>query len=316
MARSRTLYALGTALTLVTACSAPGNEAVETSGEALSTPFPNDKPAYDYFVAKGLTNFQAAAVVGNLDQESGVNPTISQFGGGPGRGIAQWSAGGRWDTTQGDNLVAYAAMQGMPTSSLTVQLGFIWYELETFPEYGLAKLRATSNVTDATAVFEDNFEGCVYANFPVCNLPQRVTFAKNVLAAFGSDPVPPEGGATHDGASTADAKTSGDSAPSAEGATADVGTVTTEATTSAAVTDAELLQTHDAGSPEKASDGGPTMAAGQGTSTSAEVDSSGCALQPRDAGGSSRGPWLVAIGLAFIRTRRNRSRLRRTTGEV
>ena len=151
MARSRTLYALSTALTLVAACSAPGSEAVETNPEALSTPFPNDKPAYDYFVQKGLTNFQAAAVVGNLDQESGVNPTISQYGGGPGRGIAQWSAGGRWDTTKGDNLVAYAAMQGMPTSSLTVQLGFIWYELETFQEYGLAKLRATTNVTDATA---------------------------------------------------------------------------------------------------------------------------------------------------------------------
>src|SRR5258708_15137791 len=156
---------LGAALTLVTACSAPGNP-FEIPGEAVSALYANDKAAYDYFVAKGLTNFQSAAVVGNLDQESGVNPTISQSGGGPGRGIAQWSAGARWDTTPGDNLVAYAAMQGMPTSSLTVQFGFVLYRLQMFPPYSLAGLRAATNVTDATAVFEDDFQGCRYSNFP------------------------------------------------------------------------------------------------------------------------------------------------------
>ena len=41
---------------------------------------------------------QAAGIIGNLDQESGMDPTISQYDGGPGRGIAQWSTGGRWDT--------------------------------------------------------------------------------------------------------------------------------------------------------------------------------------------------------------------------
>src|SRR5260221_13717659 len=112
---------LGAALTLVTACSAPGNP-FEIPGEAVSALYANDKAAYDYFVAKGLTNFQAAAIVGNLDQESGVSPTISQSGGGPGRGIAQWSAGARWDTTPGDKLVAYAATPRMSTSSMTVQL--------------------------------------------------------------------------------------------------------------------------------------------------------------------------------------------------
>ncbi|MDN5727116.1 MAG: phage tail tip lysozyme, partial [Propionibacteriales bacterium] len=63
----------------------------------------NEKAAFDYFVAKGLTTVQAAGVIGNLDQESGMDPTISELSGGPGRGIAQWSAGGRWDTYAGDN---------------------------------------------------------------------------------------------------------------------------------------------------------------------------------------------------------------------
>src|SRR5260370_42695916 len=124
---------LGVAVTVMAACSAPANDPLARSNAVLSNLYTNDKRAYDYFATKGLTNFQAAAVVGNLDQESGVDPTISQFGGGPGRGIAQWSAGARWDKTSGDNLGADAAMQGLPTKSLAVQLDFLWAELPTFP---------------------------------------------------------------------------------------------------------------------------------------------------------------------------------------
>src|SRR5437660_629039 len=79
---------------------------------------------------------------------------------GPGRGIAQWSAGGRWDSDQGDNLVAFASQEGQSPYSLDVQLDFIMYELQTFPDYGLAKLKASTNVTDATTDFELDFEGC------------------------------------------------------------------------------------------------------------------------------------------------------------
>jgi hypothetical protein len=293
---------LGGALTLA-ACSAPANEPFDTSREALSTPFANDKPAYDYFVGKGLTNFQGAAVVGNLDQESGVNPTISQFGGGPGRGIAQWSAGGRWDTTPGDNLVAFAAMQGLPTSSLTVQLGFIWYELETFSEYGLSKLRATTNVTDATTVFEDDFEGCVYANFPVCNLPQRITFAKNVLAAYGSDPVMRDGGVARDAGFSGDSAVASDTQSSGDGAS-----ITDEPTGDAAAGNAAAIDattsppSNDSavppidGASQQMSEAGPSAAR-------AEMDAGGCTLSP--TGGSSRvGSWWIALGIVLARARR------------
>jgi hypothetical protein len=178
---------LGAALLLVTACSGASDPSVGTSGAAATTAFPNDKTAYDYFVAKGLTNFQAAGVVGNLDQESGVDPTIDQENGGPGRGIAQWSAGGRWDTDSGDNLVAFAATEGLPTSSLTVQLDFVWYELETFSSYGLSTLRASTNVTDAATDFEIDFEECDVAS--ECDASSRVAYAKDVLAAYGNDGV-------------------------------------------------------------------------------------------------------------------------------
>src|SRR5215471_678256 len=90
--------------------------------EALQTAFANDQAAYDFFVARGLTNFQAAGIVGNLDQESGVNPNSVQYGGGPGRGIAQWSVGGRWDTSAHDNVQWYAGTKSESATSLNLQL--------------------------------------------------------------------------------------------------------------------------------------------------------------------------------------------------
>src|SRR5579863_10246567 len=121
-------------------------------GSIVAVGLANDKAAFDYFLGKGLVNFQAAGIVGNLDQESGVDPTAVQSGG-PGRGIAQWSVGGRWDTDANDNAVWYAAQQGQSVDSLQLQLDFIWYELTTFPNYGLASLIASTDVTSATIAF-------------------------------------------------------------------------------------------------------------------------------------------------------------------
>src|SRR5207302_7806200 len=150
--------------------------------EAAGTAFANDQPAYDFFVAKGLTNFQSAGIVGNLDQESGVDPHSVQYGGGPGRGIAQWSVGGRWDTSANDNVLAYASQKGESSTSLNLQLEFIWYELNSIG-YGFAQLKATTNVTDATLAFMDRYEIC-----GTCASAQRIQYAKDVLAAYGAAP--------------------------------------------------------------------------------------------------------------------------------
>src|SRR5581483_45719 len=123
-----------------------------------------------------------AGIVGNLDQESGVNPGSVQFGGGPGRGIAQWSVGGRWDTSANDNVIAYAKSKGESATSLNAQLEFIWYELTSFG-YGYSQLKATTNVTDATVVFMDKYEIC-----GTCAQSQRVSYAQSVLSAYGVTP--------------------------------------------------------------------------------------------------------------------------------
>ena len=141
----------------------------------------NNQVAFDYFVGKGLTAVQAAGIVGNLDQESGMDPTISQSGGGVGRGIAQWSAGGRWDTDTNDNVAWYAGQEGASADSLDLQLDFIWYELQTFSGYGLASLRAATTISAATVAFQNDFEGC-----GECDESQRIAYAEAAYSDFAS----------------------------------------------------------------------------------------------------------------------------------
>jgi hypothetical protein len=240
---------------------------------APATAFPNDQTAYDYFRTQGFTTFQAAAIVGNLDLESGLDPTIAQQGGGPGRGIAQWSAGGRWDTDAGDNLVAFAAQKGKSPTALDVQLDFIVYELDMFPAYGLAKLQATTNVTDATTDFELDFEGCAIAS--ECDLSARISYAQDVLAAYAGDPVNSDGGST-----AADA-----------GATAGLD-----------LAGASRDAAGSSGDAAAARDGGAAAARAGG----------GCAVAAAGAAGGAPATWTVAIGLALGIASRRRRHARRS----
>jgi len=172
--------------TFLSGCAAestlpPDEEDEPTLGTGEQALTANERTAYEYFVGKGLTDFQAAAIVGNLIQESNVLPGAVQSGGGLGRGIAQWSVGGRWDEDPRDNVVWYAGLSGRSAWSLGAQLDFIWYELQTFSWYGFARFRATDTVTEATIAFQDDFEGC--GN---CHQSTRILYAKQVLAAYGS----------------------------------------------------------------------------------------------------------------------------------
>jgi hypothetical protein len=161
------------------------------------TSFANDQQVFDYFRGKGLSAVQAAGIAGNLDQESGADPQAVQPGG-PGRGIAQWSVGGRWNSDSNDNVSWYAGSQSKDVYSLDLQLDFIWYELTTFAGYGLASLQQATTLTAATVAFQNDFEAC-----GKCNQSQRVAYAKDVLAAFGADTVDGGTSPASDGASAA-----------------------------------------------------------------------------------------------------------------
>lgn len=110
---------------------------------------PNAAIAFDYLTGKGLSDFQAAAVIGNLQWESGLNPRLEamDINGLPGRGIAMWQPP-RWQ-----NLLTFAA--GRDPRSLDVQLDFLWSEL---PSAGLTPLLASTQLEDAVTIFQDRFE--------------------------------------------------------------------------------------------------------------------------------------------------------------
>jgi hypothetical protein len=142
----------------------------ETTAASAGTDRGNERTAFRYLTRKGLTAEQAAGVVGNLDWESGMDPRSAQQGGGPGRGIAQWGVGGRWDTYACDNAQWYADSHRRSVHALSLQLDFTWYELTAFSYYGLAQLRSSTTIDDAVAAFQDNFERC---NPTYCATEQR-----------------------------------------------------------------------------------------------------------------------------------------------
>jgi hypothetical protein len=101
--------------------------------------------------AKGLTPAQAAGVAGNLQVESGFNPTAANPREGA-IGLAQWEGGRR------TALQAYAAAHNSTETDLLTQLSFLWSELQG-PESGaLSRLTATNDPGTAAAVFDQYYE--------------------------------------------------------------------------------------------------------------------------------------------------------------
>tara|TARA_R110001606_G_scaffold397346_1_gene573550 strand:- start:317 stop:1024 length:708 start_codon:yes stop_codon:yes gene_type:complete len=113
----------------------------------------------DRLIDGGLTETAAIGIVANLKAESNLDPAIKQYGGGPGRGLAQWEKGGRYDTDP-INLSKFAKKRGTNWSDLDTQIDFILYEMERHPEYRKVKelLNRTDNVEDATIVFLRKYE--------------------------------------------------------------------------------------------------------------------------------------------------------------
>jgi tail lysozyme len=152
-----------------------GDGGVVLTLAASDAPNSAARTAFEFFVTQGLARVQAAGIVGNLLQESNVNPAAIQAGG-PGRGIAQWSVGARWN-----GLLRFARAHHQSALALDTQLQFLWHELTTVPSLGLGALRAARSVAGATGAFARSFEVC-----GLCNEPRRVAFAEAVLRAFGN----------------------------------------------------------------------------------------------------------------------------------
>ncbi len=124
----------------------------------------------------GLTPTAAVGIVANLKAESNLDPAIKQFSGGPGRGLAQWEKGGRYDTDP-INLVKFAKKKGTSWSDLDTQIDFILHEMDRHPEYKKVKdmLNKSDSVKDATLIFLKKYEK---AGTP--HTDKRLKFAKDL----------------------------------------------------------------------------------------------------------------------------------------
>ena len=112
----------------------------------------NEQQAYQYLIAQGYPPVAAAGIVGNLVQESGVNPTVNPGDSGTAHGIAQWR-GDRWSGLQD-----YAKQNRGSVNDLNTQLGYLDYELRN--RYGdtYQKLMSARTPGDAAGAFALEYE--------------------------------------------------------------------------------------------------------------------------------------------------------------
>lgn len=145
----------------------------------------NAEKAFNFFISyEGgrFTPAQAAGIIGNLQQESGINPGIvSEFEGEGSFGIAQWNPSPNAGNRLGE-LKKFAANRNLSYASLYTQLLFIKYELETIPYLGMSKLRKAKTPTEAATIFCNFYER---PNKNYAHINQRVAKAKEVLEKLG-----------------------------------------------------------------------------------------------------------------------------------
>ena len=143
----------------------------------------NERIVAEYLLDKGLDEVQVAAIIGNMYQESGVNPALVNKDSGA-FGLCQW-LGNRLD-----DLRALCDERGAPYTDISVQLDFFWDEFTMARADGWS---FRSNYDDfmaclnddqletAVEIFARHFERC---NPDEMNLPRRNEHARRVLDAL------------------------------------------------------------------------------------------------------------------------------------
>jgi hypothetical protein len=110
--------------------------------------------AYKFFVDKGWSSHAAQALVGNLMQESRMNPVAR---GDLNKRTGQYTAFGmgQWRGDRAANLKSYAAQQGRDWTDFQTQLGYLDHELRTTEGPGGRRLMAAKNLSQAVNVTYD-----------------------------------------------------------------------------------------------------------------------------------------------------------------
>lgn len=138
----------------ITGSGTPAGPGISGQVAGMTAPNADLQDIYAHFLDEGYSAIAAAGITGRIEQESQGNPEAIQPGG-PGRGIAQWSLGGRWNP---------ALMTGNVQVDLQNQLAYIDQELGSNPAYGQAALQAATTPAQAASIFTADYERGVPGN--------------------------------------------------------------------------------------------------------------------------------------------------------
>lgn len=108
------------------------------------------KELFEWLTSEGLSPAGATGIVANLQAESGLNAKANQPNG-PGRGIAQWSEGGRWD-----QLVAAAKNARRDPEDINTQLWFMKREMQSSGLW--ERLKKVKDEREATRIVLKEYE--------------------------------------------------------------------------------------------------------------------------------------------------------------
>jgi len=123
-----------------------------TTGYSLSSQqLSTGKKISEFFMSKGLSKEQSAAIAGNLFAESSFRSGVLGDTG-QSYGLAQWNG------KRLDSLKRFSAEKRKSLDDVDLQLEFIWKELNTTERNAFNKLIKSSNVKEATKLFSDHYE--------------------------------------------------------------------------------------------------------------------------------------------------------------
>ncbi|MEX3008361.1 phage tail tip lysozyme [Hoeflea sp. TYP-13] len=103
--------------------------------------------AMEFFIGRGYSRVQAAGIVGNLIQESGMRPHGAVGDNGTAFGLAQWRG------KRHKALKDFAAVNRADWRDFHIQLAFIDHELRTSETAAHKRLRSAETIDEATAAF-------------------------------------------------------------------------------------------------------------------------------------------------------------------
>ncbi|WP_416116561.1 phage tail tip lysozyme [Peribacillus butanolivorans] len=122
---------------------------------------------WNFFINKGFSEEASAGIMANLQQESEMDPTKKQYGGGPGRGIGQWEETRRGGSGRWNQLLKLAGWSESRAESLEFQLEYIlkdlkgdtdWIGAKFLDDFGGYESLKKMSIYQAVVAFECSFE--------------------------------------------------------------------------------------------------------------------------------------------------------------